>query len=428
MIDVIVVGGGFAGLVAARELGRRGRSVTMLEARERLGGRTWVAPFAGVDVELGGTFIHWSQPHVWAEVTRYGLGIAPLPPAERTFARTDTGVREVPPDVWFEQMQVVDRLCHDAAALVPNPMLVPTGELAEAADRQSVQDRIAATDLLPDERAMVESLGAGLASTTCDRCGYLWGFAKAYALGGYSSEGLFAANGAYAMAGGTRRLIDAIAADTPATIQLGTAVEAITHDDSLVSVATADGQQVSARALVLTVPVNALAGVRFSPELSPIKREAVRTGLAGRGVKIVAKLAPGVGSVSASAPASHPISFIETLAGTPDGGQIVVAFGPSARDLPISDHTAVARAIEQMVPGVTVDEVGGHDWTHDPYSRETWATYAPGTYLRWMPELARAEGRISFAGSDIAQGWGGYIDGAIETGLRAAREVTALLG
>jgi monoamine oxidase len=58
VIDAVVIGGGFAGLIAARELGRRGRSVTVLEARERLGGRTWVAPFAGVDVELGGTFVH----------------------------------------------------------------------------------------------------------------------------------------------------------------------------------------------------------------------------------------------------------------------------------------------------------------------------------------------------------------------------------
>ncbi len=427
MIDVAVIGAGFAGLIAARELGRRGRSVTVVEARERLGGRTWLAPFAGVDVELGGTFVHWTQPHLWTEITRYGLGIEEVPAADRTFARTDEGVREIAPDEWFRQMKAIDRICHDAAELLPNPMVIPDGVLAQAADRESVAERIAATGLPPDERAMVESLGAGLASTTCDRTGYLWGYAKAYALAGYSAEGVFAANGSYTISGGTRALVEAIAADTPAAVRLGTVVTAVTQEDGTVTLSTADGEDVTALALVMTLPVNALGSVRFSPELSPVKREAMETGLSGRGVKLWAKLAPGFGSVSASAPGSYPLSFIESIAGTPDGGQVVVCFGPSAEVLPMSDHGAVAAAIEGMLPGARVEEIGGHDWTNDPFSRETWATYAPGTYLRWMPELARMEGRIAFAGSDIALGWGSYIDGAIETGLRAAREVEAAL-
>jgi pseudooxynicotine oxidase len=67
-VDVVVIGGDLAGLTAARELGRRGRKVLLLEARERLGGRAWVSSFAGIDVEMGGTFVHRSQPHLWADV------------------------------------------------------------------------------------------------------------------------------------------------------------------------------------------------------------------------------------------------------------------------------------------------------------------------------------------------------------------------
>ena len=91
-VDVAVVGGGLAGLTAARELGRRGRSVVLLEGRDRLGGRAWVSSFAGVDVEMGGAFVHWSQPHLWAEVTRYGLGIVELPEADRALLRRDDGI------------------------------------------------------------------------------------------------------------------------------------------------------------------------------------------------------------------------------------------------------------------------------------------------------------------------------------------------
>src|SRR5579872_5236816 len=74
-LDLIVVGGGFAGVTAAREATLRGRSVLLVEARERLGGRTWTAPWNGVSVEYGGGWVHWHQPHTWSEITRAGLRV-----------------------------------------------------------------------------------------------------------------------------------------------------------------------------------------------------------------------------------------------------------------------------------------------------------------------------------------------------------------
>src|SRR5262245_15907350 len=73
--DVIVVGGGFAGVTAAREAARDGRSTLLLEARDRLGGRTWTAPWRGHDIEYGGGWVHWHQPFTFSEITRAGLGL-----------------------------------------------------------------------------------------------------------------------------------------------------------------------------------------------------------------------------------------------------------------------------------------------------------------------------------------------------------------
>jgi phytoene dehydrogenase-like protein len=58
--DVVVVGAGFAGLTAARELSRRGHSVLVVEARDRIGGRTWTTERFGRTLELGGTWVHWT--------------------------------------------------------------------------------------------------------------------------------------------------------------------------------------------------------------------------------------------------------------------------------------------------------------------------------------------------------------------------------
>ena len=70
-----MVGAGLSGLVAARELEARGCTVTVLEARDRIGGRVWVQrdALAGLDLDMGGAWVADCQPSVWAEADRYGV-------------------------------------------------------------------------------------------------------------------------------------------------------------------------------------------------------------------------------------------------------------------------------------------------------------------------------------------------------------------
>ena len=424
-VDVIVVGGGLAGLAAARELGRRGRSVLLLEARERLGGRVWVSSFAGVDVEMGGAFVHWSQPHLWAEVTRYGLGIVELPETDRALLRRDDGIEELDEKAFLELNEALERLCAGTEAYLAEPMSIPEGAAAVEADLVSTAERIAALDLDPRIRDLLDGLCAGLSSAPNDQVGFLT-IARSFALAGFVGQMVLDTNGRWALQGGTASLVDAMRRDLHADVRLGTRVEEIAQDETGVTVRTTDGE-LAASAAIVALPVNALGAIRFDPALSERKREAAEEGLVSLGVKVWAKVAPGSLSTFAVAPGRFPLSFAETVAPTPEGGTVVVGFGPSAALLSPDDPEPVARAIEELLPGARVEEVGGHDWVRDPLAGETWASYGPGRSLRWLPELERLEGRVAFAGSDIARGWGSYMDGAIETGLRASREVEAIL-
>ena len=128
------------------------------------------------------------------------------------------------------------------------------------------------------------------------------------------------------------------------------------------------------------------------------------------------------------APDSEPITFIATERMFDDGSQLIVAFGPDAHRLPPTDDEAVRRAFAEMLPAASrVGDVTGHDWCADEFSRGTWSVLRPGQLTGALRSLQAPHGRVVFAGADLANGWNGFLDGAIESGLTAARSVSRLL-
>jgi monoamine oxidase len=105
----------------------------------------------------------------------------------------------------------------------------------------------------------------------------------------------------------------------------------------------------------------------------------------------------------------------------------MAGYGSDAAALDISDPSAVQAAVRSFVPDAEVLAMAGHDWRRDPYSLETWAVFRPGQIRRCEADLRRTEGRFMFAGAHTALRWTGFIDGAIESGTRAAREAVAFL-
>ena len=101
---VIVVGAGFAGLTAARELQTAGIEYHIVEARDRIGGRAWTDDRLGRPLEIGATWVHWHQPHVWSEITRYGQDIIASPVVDTAYWLSLIHISEPTRREWLSRM------------------------------------------------------------------------------------------------------------------------------------------------------------------------------------------------------------------------------------------------------------------------------------------------------------------------------------
>lgn len=419
--DVAVVGAGFAGLAAARELSWLGLSACVLEARDRLGGRTWSEPRLGRELELGGGWVHWMQQCTWAELQRYGLGIEPTPVPEEICWITSEQRRIGAPaefDAWLGDAAL--QVAADACQLFPRPYDDPlANDAVLVADRASIADRLEELKLDPERRELAGSLWAGHLNAPCER-GALTEAQRLLARSRGEPALLDEVGGGFRIAGGTRRLCAAIAADANAELRLETRVEHIEQADGRVRLATDTGDPVVARAAIVTAPRNALGAIEFAPELSDAKQQAIGSN-ASQGLKIWAKVAGAHQPFLGLAPAAWPLNNVASEFHSLDH-TIVVGFGVDSRRLDGNDPAAVQREIRRWFPDLTVLESTGHDWVADPLCGETWPALSPGQLSR-LPEVERPDGLVWLAGSDYARGWAGYIDGAIESGIRAARDL-----
>ena len=157
-VDVVVIGGGFAGITAARDLQKRGYQVLVLEARDRLGGRTWSEDRNGFHVELGGTWVHWTQPFVWAEKERYGLEVQETPGcvAERVAIKIDGQVQELEESQLGEFLEGFERFFAESKVVWERPYDVHhCWDAVRERDGLTVADRLNALALTPLQRTSI---------------------------------------------------------------------------------------------------------------------------------------------------------------------------------------------------------------------------------------------------------------------------------
>src|SRR5215211_4544645 len=347
--DVIVVGGGFAGVTAARECALRGRRTLLLEARDRLGGRTWSAGWNGFPIEYGGAWVHWHQPHTFSELTRAGLPVA----VSEDTGRAHWHVGGERRSGTISQRDAVarrgwDRFVEGVREALPQPH-APLAAMAELArfDRQTIADRIAELELDEEERDVLTAELESVAHGRLDEAGAV-SILRWHALSGYSLELTQFTGGRVTIDGGTGALLAAIAEAAPFQRRLATPVAAVAADGERVEVQTRAGETFVAGTAIVAVALNALGGIEFSPPLPEDKRRAIGLGQASRGVKVMIH-ARGEDVSQSSIRYRHPLGYLSSEVLVGDGTQLLIGFGADAEGCNPADLAGMQASLDETL-------------------------------------------------------------------------------
>ncbi len=445
-VDVIVVGAGLSGLVAARELVRAGRSVAVLEARDRVGGRTWTIPVGARRYDIGGQFVGPTQDRIRALAQEFGLRLQPVySDAKHIWELNDKRVEftgtlpalsgSLSLAEKFDLARLDLRMNHLARQVgSAAPWAAPDAAVLDAQTLAQWVREHSFSDTTRDFATVMTRAVLGADPDEVSALSWAW-----YVAQGDSVDMLIGgANGAQdsVIVGGSQQISLRLAQGLGAAVKLGQPVRRVMQDERGVQVFTDQGGW-RGRYAILALPPSQAQTISFEPGLPDQRRELQAHARMGRYAKVVLSYerpfwrthgyAGDVGSLRGPVMASYDDT-------SDDGGPALLGFIGGGAERAWSQLAAEERqaAVIEGFARWFGDEArrplayAEKDWALDDWVHGAPAgIWQPGVLSRLGPALRQPVGRIHWAGTEAALRWTGYMDGAIRAGEHTATEVLA---
>ena len=454
--DVAVVGAGYAGLAAAARIARSGRSVVVLEARDRVGGRVQSLPYRDAWLDVGGQWVGPTQDRMLALAAEHGVKVFPTyNDGENVYKRgsgtptryaTSGPLGPIPPEVpGAAEAGAAIVALNDMAQRVPRDAPWKAAQAAEW-DGQTFETFKQANAASEGGKFLLDvGIEAVFAAEPRD-VSLLFVLAYIAQAGNATTPGDFnrllnTAGGAQEsrMQGGAQEIPKRIAAALGRSVVLGAPVTRIEQAAGEARI-TAGATQVVAHRVIVAMSPAMTARIAHDPPLPGLRDQLTQRFPMGNVIKCQAVYDKpfwrDAGLTGQAVGDADPVRI--TFDNTPPGGSpgVLLGFieGHEARlwtERPAEERRRAVIESFAAYFGPQAREVRDYverDWSDEPWSRGCYTGIAPpGVLTDYGERLRRPVGRVHWAGTETATLWQGYMEGAVQSGERAAEEVLAAL-
>ncbi|GAB7071386.1 flavin monoamine oxidase family protein [Mycobacterium hodleri] len=441
-LDVVVVGAGFAGLTVARSLAARGHEVRVLEGRDRVGGRSHTTTVAGVPVDLGATFVGPTQTGVLKLAAELGCPTEPTHNVGKNLIRWRGRVRSYRstiPKLSILELLDVSRIQWRFERLGKQvPLGAPwTAPTADRLDHLTVDGWLRSVHAGKSTRDLMAIMARVTWGCEPYEVSMLHAVHYIKAAGGIGTM-LDVKGGAQQdrFPGGTQQIAIRMADELGERVRLGSAVERIEHTAAGVTVHTA-AEAVTARAVVVAIPPAHQGSIAFDPGLPVDRAElATRWPLGNLSKAYAAYETPfwrAAGQSGEALSDDGPVFITFDVSPSDAGPGVLLGFTDARTFDPLEPDARRARALDcfaSLFGDAARDPVDyvDHRWSAEPFAPGgPTAAVPPGSWTTFGRRLREPVGGIFWAGTETADQWTGFLDGAVRSGLRAAAEVADYL-